>query len=120
MPRESHSGGRVVDKDDVHPLGPAKRIDFVARVVALGGTLEVLRRALEVRWAVAATNAPDADDILTVTEIHRGAVPQIEEPRQHFRTRLRVEPHEVLVIPFDEDRFPRGRAPLRDPCGKIT
>jgi hypothetical protein len=41
------------------------------------------------------------------------------QPGQHLSGRLAVQPHEVLVLPLDEQRLPRRHPPLADPERKV-
>src|SRR5690606_34003286 len=111
---EAHAGRSVVREDDVEPTALAQRSDLVAGVVTLRVALQRLRRALEVRRAVAPADAADAQRIAARDELVDLAVLQVVQAGQHLGRRLRVEPDEVLMVALDEHRFARGGAPFSD------
>jgi len=117
---EAHPGGCVVGEDDVEVRRLAQRLDLVARVVPLGVALQRRRAPPEAGWSEAAADAADLQDLLTDDELVDAAVPKIVKAGQDFGGRLRVEPHEVLVVALDEHGGPRRGAALREPDGEVA
>src|SRR5690606_30288417 len=117
---EAHAGRSVVREDDVEPTVLAQRSDLVAGVVTLRVALQRLRRALEVRRAVAAADAAHAQRIAARDELVDLAVLQVVQAGQHLGRRLRVEAEEVHMVALDEHRLARGGAPFSDPRREVA
>src|SRR5690606_25164735 len=121
-PRELDAGGRVVKQEHVNTAVTAQAFALVMSEVTLGDFLQVTRPALVIGRTVTAADAAAADLFAVVADVNDVTTRQIHQARQDLAPadfEMLVEPDEVLVIAFDEDRAPRRRALLGEPDGEV-
>jgi hypothetical protein len=120
VPLEANSRRCIMRQHDVDARAPRERIDLVARVVTLRVALQIPGWPIEVRRAMAAPDATDAQRTGTFAELEAQAVLEIVQTGQNLVARLVVQPYEVLVVSLDEQRPARRPTLLADPERKIT